>query len=181
MPLLQSHRNKAKGTDQALTKLEKGLKTQTKVSATKVTVDQIAVKPEKLKSSRLRKIGRIIVRHPRITQSILLLVLISGTGLFLLYSLFKGAWSLEQDNLKILNTILKMEMSRESAITIEGNNNQVLTRSFQSLEPYLEDDGWTWVNRFGSTITYNKQEQILIASCSSYSPLYMICSLSEIP
>ena len=140
-----------------------------------------ASKQKKTKPSRLRKVGRVIAHHPRITQLVLLLAFISGTSVFLLYSLFKGAWSPEQDNLKILSTILEMEVSRESTIAIEGDNNQVLTRSFQSLEPYVEEDGWTWVNRFGSTITYRKQEQTLIASCSPYSPLYMICSLSEIP
>jgi hypothetical protein len=37
------------------------------------------------------------------------------------------------------------------------------------------------MNRFGSTITYGQQDQRLIASCSPYSPLYVICDLSEIP
>lgn len=176
---------KAPETDQAPQRLEESLENKTglerKNSATKAAARPIAFKPKKAKKGRLRKVGSAIARHPRITQSVLLLALISGTSLFLLYSLFKGAWSSEQDNLKILNTILKMEIARESAIALEDSSNQVVTRSFQSLEPYVENDGWTWVNRFGSTITYSKQEQLLIASCSPYSPLYMICSLSEIP
>ncbi|MEL7143131.1 MAG: hypothetical protein AAGL08_13030 [Cyanobacteria bacterium J06573_11] len=131
--------------------------------------------------SKLRRAGRFVARHPRWVQAFLLLALTSGTGCFLLYSLFKGAWTPERDNLTILQTIFKMELERDSTRRIDGDPQQVVTRSYQSLEPYLEEDGWVWVNRFGSTITYGNQNKRLIASCSPYSPLYMVCSLSEIP
>ncbi len=133
------------------------------------------------KVSLLRRTGRSIARHPRIIQSVILLLLFSGTGIFLLYSLFKGAWSPHQDNVGVLRTILRMELSQESARAIEEDPQQIVTRSYQSLEPHVANDGWVWINRFGSTITYGKQDQRLIASCSAYSPLYLICSLSEIP
>ncbi|MEL7226831.1 MAG: hypothetical protein AAGL17_18850, partial [Cyanobacteria bacterium J06576_12] len=94
---------------------------------------------------------------------------------------FKDAWSPQYDNLVILKTIFKMELNREDTRMVGEDPQQVITRSYQSLEPYVEDDGWVWVNRFGGTITYGKQEQRLIASCDAYSPLYLVCNLSEIP
>ena len=108
-------------------------------------------------------------------------MLFSGTSLFLLYSLFKGAWSPHQDNVAVLKTILKMELERENSRLLDLEPHKVVTRSYQSLDPHVASDGWVWINRFGSTITYGKQEQRLIASCSAYSPLYLVCSLSEIP
>lgn len=164
-----------------LTAREKGTRETEKALKGSESTTSVAIESKQLKASRLRRIGSAIARHPRLTQTFLLLAIASGTGLFLLYSLFKGAWSPEQDNLKILHTIFKMETSRESTLTIDGDEQQVVTRSFRSLETYVETDGWIWINRFGSTITYGEQEQRLIASCSPYSPLYMICSLSEIP
>jgi len=132
-----------------------------------------------------RRVGAVVSRHPVLAQIAVLLVLISGTGCFLLYSLFKGAWSPEKNNLSILGSILKMEIARESALAIDGNPQQVVTRSYQSLEPYVATEDWVWVNRFGSTSTYGKQDgkqdQRLIASCSAYSPLYLVCNLSETP
>lgn len=139
------------------------------------------IKTAKPKVSRLRRTGRAIARHPKLTQAAVLLLLISGTGSFLLYSLFKDAWSPQYDNLVILKTIFKMELNREDTRMVGEDPQQVITRSYQSLEPYVEDDGWVWVNRFGGTITYGKQEQRLIASCDAYSPLYLVCNLSEIP
>lgn len=134
------------------------------------------------KVSRWKKIGKAIAHHPRITTTALLLALASGTGIVLLCLLFKGAWSSHQDNVAILNTILKMELGREDTLAIdEADTQQVITRTYLTLEPYVAQDDWTWINRFGSTITYGKQDQRLIASCSAYSPLYLICDLSEIP
>ncbi|MGC1217184.1 MAG: hypothetical protein WA783_18925 [Phormidesmis sp.] len=132
-----------------------------------------------------RRVGAVVSRHPVLVQIAVLLVLTSGAGCFLLYSLFKGAWSPEKDNLSILSSILKMEIARKSALAIDGNSQQVVTRSYQSLEPYVATEDWVWINRFGSTSTYGKQDgkqdQRLIASCSAYSPLYLVCNLSEIP
>lgn len=105
----------------------------------------------------------------------------TGTAFFLLYTLFEGAWSVNQDNFAILQTIFKMELGRESTLAINENPQRVMTRSFTSLEPYVAKDNWEWRNRFGSTITYANQERLLIASCSPYSPLYLVCDLSEIP
>lgn len=159
-------------------------------SSSKTVVDSpstLTVKPSTKqptptpKPSRLRRVSRFMARHPRWVQAFLLLALTSGTGCFLLYSLFRGAWTPERDNLTILQTIFKMEIKRDSTRIIDGDPQQVVTRSYQSLEPYMEEDGWIWVSRFGSTITYGSQNKRLIASCSPYSPLYMVCSLSEIP
>ncbi len=133
------------------------------------------------KPSKLRKIRNGITHHPRLVQVAIFLTLISGTGLVMLYFLFRGAWPKHEDNTAILNSILKMELNRENIQTIDGDNQRVITRTFSSLEPAVEADGWTWINRFGSTITYGKQDRRLIASCSPYSPLYIICDLSEIP
>ncbi len=132
--------------------------------------------------SRLRRMGSAIARHPRLIQSVVLLILLAGTSSFLLYSLFRGAWSPEKDNKAILQTIFAMETERKDALPIDQNSpQQIVTRSYADLEPYVEADGWTWINRFGSTITYGRQDQRLIASCSAYSPLYLVCNLSEIP
>ncbi len=134
------------------------------------------------KPSRWRKLRTGISKHPRLIQLAVLLLLLGGTSAVSLYCLFKGAWPKHQDNVAILGSILKMELSRENSRAIDDNNTQrVVTRSFASLEEYVEADGWKWLNRFGSTMTYGKQEQRLIASCSPYSPLYVICDLSEIP
>lgn len=133
------------------------------------------------KPSNLRKVRNGIARHPRLVQAAILLSLVGGTGLVLIYFLFRGAWLEHEDNSAILNSILKMEMEREDSRTINGDEQRLVTRTFSSLEPRVEADGWTWINRFGSTITYGKQDQRLIASCSPYSPLYIICDLSEIP
>ncbi|MEL6604233.1 MAG: hypothetical protein AAFP20_13520 [Cyanobacteria bacterium J06614_10] len=135
-----------------------------------------AVRP---KASRLRKVGAAIARHPRLIQAAVLLTLASGVGVFLLCLLFKEAWSPEKDNVTVLRTIFKMEIERRDTLPI--TDAQVVTRSYETLDPYVGEEGWTWVNRFGSTLTYGKQDQRLIASCSPYSPLYLICSLSEIP
>jgi len=137
--------------------------------------------PARAKTSRLRRVGRALARHPRLTQTAVLLMLATGTGAFLLYSVFKGAWSPHQDNIGVLTTIFKMELNRENTRAIGEDSQHVITRSYQSLEPYVADDEWVWINRFGGTITYGKQDQRLIASCSAYSPLYLICNLSEIP
>ena len=133
------------------------------------------------KPGRLRRFGRLIARHPRITQIVVLLALISGTGIFLLYLLFRDAWSPEQDNLRVMRTIWQMETNRETLLAVEGNPQQVVTRSYETLENNVEADGWVWVNRFGSTLTFGQQEQRMIASCSPYSALYLVCNLSEIP
>ena len=143
------------------------------------------------KPGRLRQVGRAIARHPKITQVVVLLLLVSGTGIFLLYLLFRDAWSPEQDNIGVLRTIWRMELARKSTLAIEeaaqAENfpaqmpQQVVTRSYQTLETEVDSDGWVWINRFGSTITYGKQEQRMIASCSPYSALYLVCTLSEIP
>ena len=74
-----------------------------------------------------------------------------------------------------------MELGRNSALEIDENPQRVVTRSFTSLEPYVTNDNWEWHNRFGSTITYTKPDRWLIASCSPYSPLYLVCDLSEVP
>ncbi|MEM9152428.1 MAG: hypothetical protein AAGB19_18500 [Cyanobacteria bacterium P01_F01_bin.3] len=149
-------------------------------STTVITPSPITTEPAQPKFSRLRHVGQAIARHPRITQAAVLLMLTTGTGVFLLYSLFKGAWSPHQDNIGILTTIFKMEMRRENTQLIDDNPQQVITRSYKSLESHVSDDNWVWINRFGSTVTYGRQEQRIIASCSAYSPLYLICSLSEI-
>ncbi len=134
------------------------------------------------KPNRLRRIGSAIARHPRLIQFVVLLILLTGTSSFLLYNLFSGAWSPEKDNKAILQTIFAMEAERKDALPIDGDSpQQIVTRSYADLEPYVEADGWTWINRFGSTITYGRQDQRLIASCSAYSPLYLVCNLSEIP
>lgn len=154
------------------------LKERQKQRASATVVPPAVTRP---KPSRLRSLGRLVARHPRIVQAIVLLAVFSGTGVFLLYLLFRDAWSPEQDNLGVLRTIWEMETSRESTLAMPDNPQQVVTRSYDTLEASVEADGWVWINRFGSTITYGKQEQRLIASCSPYSPLYLICNLSEIP
>ena len=103
-----------------------------------------------------------------------------GTSLVLLYLLFRGAWSDRDDNVAVLSNILKMELSREDARVLNESPERVITHTFKTLEPHVEADGWTWVNRFGNTITYGKQNQRMIAACRPYSPLYMICDLGEI-
>jgi hypothetical protein len=130
-----------------------------------------------------RKLRRGVSNHPRLlVQLAVLLMLLGGTSTMLLHSLFKGAWSQHQDNVAILGSILKMELGHENSRAIPDDNTQrVVTRSFSTLESHVEADGWKWLNRFGSTITYGKRDQRLIASCSPYSPLYVICDLSEIP
>ena len=133
------------------------------------------------RASRLRRFARLLARHPNITQVFLLLAIASGTSIFLLYLLFRGAWSTHQDNVAVLSTIFKMELSRKDTLALSDSPQQVITRSYKTLDSYVEPDGWSWVNRFSGTITYGKQEQRLIASCSPYSPIYIICSLSEIP
>ncbi|MEO1387694.1 MAG: hypothetical protein AAFV85_10015 [Cyanobacteria bacterium J06634_6] len=133
------------------------------------------------KPGRLRSVGQAIARHPKITQAVVLLILISGTGVFLLYLLFRDAWSPEHDNIGVMRTIFQMETQRESTLPLEDNPQQVVTRSYQTLENSVEADGWVWINRFGSTITFGKQEQRMIASCSPYSALYLVCNLGEIP
>ncbi len=153
-------------------------------NTTTVPKQDSKLKESKLKSpkpSRWTKARRRIARHPRLVTTVVLLSLASGTGLFLLYLLFRGAWSSHQDNLAILHTIFKMEIAQEDTLEIDQNPQQVVTRTYLTLEPHVGHDGWMWVNRFGSTITYGKYEQRLIASCSSYSPLYLVCDLSEIP
>ena len=120
-------------------------------------------------------------RHPRLIQFGVLSAIATGTVFFLLYTLFKGAWSTHQDNFAILQTIFKMELGRESTLAIDEDPQRVITRSFTSLEPYVAENDWEWHNRFGSTITYAKQDRWLIASCSPYSPLYLVCDLSEVP
>ncbi|MGC1307051.1 MAG: hypothetical protein WA885_07460 [Phormidesmis sp.] len=128
-----------------------------------------------------RRTCRIVAAHPRLISTLLLITAASGTSVFLLYQLFKGAWPNYQDNAVILETIAKMELRRESARAIKADPERVVTRTYLTLEPYLEPDGWTWIDRFGSTSTYSRQDQRLIASCSPYSPLYLVCHLSEIP
>ncbi|MEL6814232.1 MAG: hypothetical protein AAFP03_05375 [Cyanobacteria bacterium J06598_3] len=140
-----------------------------------------SVKGAKQKVSRWKKVGRAIARHPRITTTALLFTLASGTGVVLLCLLFKGAWSGHRDNVSILRTIWEMEVAREDTLAINDNTQQVVTRTYLTLEAQVAQDDWTWINRFGSTITYGKQNQRLIASCSAYSPLYLVCDLSEIP
>ncbi len=138
--------------------------------------------PTPAKHSHWRKLRMGVASHPRLIQLTVLLILLSATSTVLLYDLFKGAWPQHQDNADILGSILKMELGRESSRAIhEDNAQRVVTRSFSTLESYVEADGWKWLNRVGSTMTYGKQEQRLIASCSPYSPLYVICDLSEIP
>ncbi|MGB3765886.1 MAG: hypothetical protein WA947_04965 [Phormidesmis sp.] len=131
--------------------------------------------------STWRRLRMSAARHPRIVQLGVLSAIATGTAFFLLYSLFKGAWSENQDNFAILHTIFKMEIGRDSALAIDNNPQRVTTRSFTSIEPYVAKDNWEWRNRFGSTITYQKQDRWLIASCSPYSPLYLVCDLSEVP
>ncbi len=133
------------------------------------------------KSNRSNRVGATMARHSTLIQIALSLVLVSGTGCFLLYLLFRGAWSPDKDNVSILRTIFKMEVSRKNTLTLEGDPQQVVTRSYQSLEPYVAAENWIWINRFGDTVTYGKQDQRLIASCSAYSPLYLVCNLGEIP
>ena len=134
-----------------------------------------------IKPSAWRRLRMTVARHPRLVQFGFLSAIATGTACFLLYSLFKDAWSPDQNNLAILQTIFKMELNRDSAQPIEGDPQRVVTRSFTSLEPYVAQEDWQWRNRFGSTTTYQKQDRWLIASCSPYSPLYLICDLSEIP
>jgi hypothetical protein len=138
------------------------------------------IKPKNLSFGH--KLRNRILAQPRLIQLAIALMLLGGTSALLLYILFRGAWPQHQDNKVILSSILKMELGRDSSRVIDENDAQrVVTRSFSTLESYLAADGWTWINRFGSTITYGKQNQRLIASCSPYSPLYTICDLSEIP
>ena len=133
------------------------------------------------KPNRWRRMRMTAARHPRLVQFGILSAIATATLCFLLYSLFKGAWSANQDNFAILQTIFKMELGRNSTLAIDDNPQRVVTRSFTSLEPYVAEDDWEWRNRFGSTITYAKQDRWLIASCSPYSPLYLVCDLSEVP
>ncbi|MFK8182088.1 MAG: hypothetical protein AB8B99_01850 [Phormidesmis sp.] len=133
------------------------------------------------KKGSLRTLGHIILRYPNVAQILLFLTVIGGTSLVLIGLLFQGAWSDRDNNFAILNTILKMELNREDVRTLEDSPERVLTHTFRTLEPHVEADGWTWINRIGKTITYGKQDQRMIASCRPYSPLYMICELGEIP
>ncbi len=132
-------------------------------------------------TSSWRRLRRSAARHPRLIQFGILGAIATGTAGFLLYSLFKGAWSANQNNLAILQSISRMELSGKSAIAIHNNPQKVITHTFTSLEPYVAADGWEWRNRFGSTITYQKQDRWLIASCTPYSPLYLVCDLNEVP
>ena len=141
-------------------------------------------KPEAAPKQRFKVVrgtGRFIRRHPRFSQTLLVLMIVGGTGLFLLHSLFREAWSSERDHLSVMRTIFDLETAREDALPIDDDLQQVITRSYQDLEPYVAEEGWVWENRFGSTITYAKQDKHLIASCGPYSALYMICNLSEVP
>ncbi|MEM8505009.1 MAG: hypothetical protein AAF716_17875 [Cyanobacteria bacterium P01_D01_bin.1] len=132
--------------------------------------------------SPLRWIGNTIARYPNFIQLVLTLVLLTGTSSFLLYRLFRDAWSPDKDNQAILETIATMEFERKNVLPIENSSSeQVVTRSYVDLDPYLAAQGWMWINRFGSTITYGRNDERLIASCSTYSPLYLVCNLSEIP
>lgn len=133
------------------------------------------------KQSSWRKSRKTLIHHPQLVQLALFLTLMSGASAVLLCLLFKGAWVSHQDNFAILSSITKMELSREDARAVNGDSERLVTRTFATLEPSLKADGWSWINRFGSTMTYGKQDQRLIASCSPYSPLYIICDLSEIP
>ena len=133
------------------------------------------------KTSGWRKLGNAIKRYPNVSQLLLFFALIGGTSLILLTMLFKDAWSDRYNNIAILRAILTMELSREETRVIEDSPERVVTHTFKTLEPHVEADGWVWINRFGNTITYGKQDQRMIASCSPYSPLYMICDLGEIP
>jgi len=145
------------------------------------TPKQLPSKPASRKPSRLSKLGRAIAHHPNISQTLLFLTATGGATLVLLCLLFKGAWSDRHNNPAIISAILKMELAREDVRVIESAPERVVTHSFDTLEPHVEADGWEWINRFGNTITYGKQDQRMIASCSPYSPLYMICDLGEIP
>lgn len=122
-----------------------------------------------------------LTHHPWLITTAGFLALISGTSLFLLFLLFRGAWSQHQNNVAILQTILKMELTRKDTWTLGDDSQQVVTRTYLTLEPHFSQSGWVWINRFGSTITYGNQDRRMIVSCSPYSPLYLICDLSEIP
>lgn len=136
--------------------------------------------PEVARPSRHQS-RTFIARHPRLIQSSILLTLTGGTALYLLVMLFRGAWAEHKDNFSVLRAIATLELTRQEALSIEDDGQRVVTRSYTTLEPYLAADGWKWSNRFGSTLTFGKQDQYLIASCTPYSPLYLICDLSEIP
>lgn len=153
--------------------------TQTKDHPARASSDSPVSKVSK--PSAWRRLRMSAARHPRLVQFGLLSTIAAGTTCFLLYSLFKGAWSSNQNNFAILQTIFKMEAGRNSTLPIDGDPQRVVTRSFTSLEPYVAQDDWAWRNRFGSTITYQNQDRWLIASCSPYSPLYLVCDLSEVP
>lgn len=133
------------------------------------------------KPTAWRRFRMTTQRHPRLVKLGLFSAIATTTAFLLLYSLFKGAWSADRDNFAILQTIFKMELGRDSTLAINGNPQRVITRSFTSLEPHVAQEDWEWSNRFGSTITYQKQDRWLIASCTPYSPLYLICDLSEVP
>ena len=135
----------------------------------------------KRQTSQWRKLGRAIKRYPNASQTLLFLMIISGTSVVLLSLLFREAWSDRYNNLAIISNILKMELNREDFRLLEDSPERVVTHTFQTLEPHVEADGWSWVNRFGNTITYGKQDQRMIASCAPYSPLYIVCDLGEIP
>ena len=139
--------------------------------------------PEKgpSKRSRLRRLGRAIAHYPNLAQMLIFMMAIGGTSLVLLGLLFRDAWSDRHNNTAIISAILKMELAREDFRVIESSPERVVTHTFATLEPHVEADGWTWINRFGNTITYGKQDQRMIASCSPYSPLYVVCDLGEIP
>ena len=151
----------------------------TQLSATKPAANEPVSTVSK--PSNWRRLRMTAARHPRLIQFGVLSAIATSTACFLLYSLFKGAWSANQDNFAILHTIFKMEIGRDSTLAIEGNPQRVITRSFTSLEPHVAQNDWEWSNRFGSTTTYQKQDRWLIASCSPYSPLYLVCDLSEVP
>ncbi len=132
--------------------------------------------------SRLRRIGSAIARHPNLAHLILTLALLAGGSSFFLYGLFKQDWSPEKDNQAILKAIVKLEFGRKNVLPIANDDSErVVTRSYADLDPYVEIDGWAWINRFGSTLTYGRADERLIASCSTYSPLYLVCNLSEVP
>ncbi|PZO07659.1 MAG: hypothetical protein DCF25_22660, partial [Leptolyngbya foveolarum] len=84
--------------------------------------------------STWRRLRMSAARHPRLIQFGILGAIATGTTVFLLYSLFKGAWSANQNNYAILQTIFKMELGRKSALPVGDNPQTVITHTFTSLE-----------------------------------------------
>lgn len=105
--------------------------------------------------------------------------MIAGASLFFLQ--FGTALRQEKDTPDILKAAFEIELNSTDVTTINSNPKRLLVRSFDALKIYLEQQGWTWADQFGSAVIYHKGNLRLDADCGMYSRNYMICDLGKIP